>query len=162
MDERLRVLIGAVSTLMMALLSAVFFFGEVSSRVHASHVNTWPIIRGRVTYSAPENDCDKGLHYSPKILYSYDFNGRSFGGKQVQYKFFRCGSEEAITAFTGKYPVGASLDVRVNPASPEDAVAIVDKEQGQDSVPLAVWIAGFCALILTSVAYFQRYRALSN
>jgi hypothetical protein len=162
MDEKSRTLMSFVSTLMLALITASFIFMEVGSRVHASHVNTWPVIRGQVTYSAPENDCGKGLRYSPKILYSYDVNGHHFEGDQVQYKFFRCGSKEGIAAFTDKFPVGASLDVRVNPASPKDAVAIVDKEQGQDSVPFAVWISVFVGCLLASFAYFRRYRSFSN
>ncbi|MEJ1959883.1 MAG: DUF3592 domain-containing protein [Nitrosomonadales bacterium] len=145
-----------------ALFVLISILVELSDLIHASHVRSWPVLIGHVTYSAPEKGCDKGLHFAPKINYYYSVNGRRFEGNQVQYQILRCGTEESIALFTSKYPVGSLLSVQVNPDSPEESVAIVDKEQNTIPGLLIGWLIAFPILVVSGYIYLRRYKRLGE
>lgn len=87
----------------------------------------WPTAAGRVIVSKVQayrdSDADargKRLR-APLIEFAYRVDGRDYRSSQRQLGTTTGGSEGWASGITARYPVGAAVEVRYNPADPADA-----------------------------------------
>ena len=58
------------------------------------------------------------------VFYSYTFGGQNYSGEWRTWRVFSFSSIEAVTEkVTARLPVGARIEVRVNPINPSESVA---------------------------------------
>ena len=85
---------------------------------------SWPTVSGTVLasevrrYGVTES---AGRRYYPAVTYRYEVDGRTYSGKRMY--FDEVGSTESWAAeLARKYPVGSTVPVYYDPASPERAL----------------------------------------
>jgi Protein of unknown function (DUF3592) len=129
-----------------ALLGCMFFpFGTylivdgLRSLLRGRDAVSWPVFAGEVLSSEIEQTVTYALVlYSPRISYRYDVNGQHLEGDTIQVTDTKYLSERAAQAKTARYPVGAKVEVHVNPEDVVDGVL----ETGSDAARRRV-VLGF-------------------
>jgi hypothetical protein len=91
-----------------------------------SEARDWPRAVGKVLVSRvgrhQGGDTEgKGRLYSPLIEFAYRVDGNDYRSRQIQLGTSTAASESWAKGITAKYPVGAAVEVRYNPADPSDA-----------------------------------------
>lgn len=116
----------ALST--MALVTIWFGFALYRQAVRAQG---WPRVAGRVTRSEvdrfegrlSDDDTRTRTLYRPLIAYSYVFKGVTYSGNQETLGTKVTSSSDSYARkLIAKYPLGAAINVRVNPQNPSEAV----------------------------------------
>lgn len=112
----------------MALVTVLFGLALYRQAVQA---RGWPLVTGRVTRSELDqfqgrlSDDDKQTRtlYRPLIAYSYAFKGVTYSGSQESLGAKVTSSSDSYARkLIAKYPLGTSVNVRVNPSNPSEAV----------------------------------------
>lgn len=117
-----------VSLIGLAVIAGVWFFHFRSANKAAASAG-WPTAQGTVQASTvqdkleTDSEGDNERAYYPNVHYSWTANGQSrtsdriaFGGKP---RFTRAADAQAVC---DRYPQGAAVTVRYNPAKPDEAV----------------------------------------
>ncbi len=74
---------------------------------------------------AAQKDSERYTTYAPRVKYEYQFNDAKHMGTEIYYKSSPLFNTEAeALAFLGKYPLGSTVEIRVNPGNPSQAVLI--------------------------------------
>jgi Protein of unknown function (DUF3592) len=93
-------------------------FRQWLTRRRSSH---WPHVLGTVEGYELLMARDNGWFV---VLYSYEFDGRSFSGEWRKWLLFSFSSVESQTGkVTARLPVGTRLGLRVDPHAPNQSIA---------------------------------------
>lgn len=112
----------------MALFALWFGFALYRQAVQA---RGWPLVKGRITRSEldtfqgrlSDDDTRTRTLYRPLIAYSYAFKGVTYSGNQETLGTKVTSSSDSYARkLIAKYPLGAAVNVRVNPQNPSEAV----------------------------------------
>ncbi|WP_434632893.1 DUF3592 domain-containing protein [Chromobacterium sp. CV08] len=94
----------------------------------ANAAQDWPLAVGAVERSAVEWRLRRGgdngdqREYRADVVYRYQANGRTYRAGNVRIPDAGFGGSQTLAADTvGRYPVGAAVSVRYNPADPQQA-----------------------------------------
>ncbi|GFE83492.1 hypothetical protein GCM10011487_54920 [Steroidobacter agaridevorans] len=100
----------------------VAMFG--SGFVESLRSRNWTRVRGRITAAGvSERTCtDRPSSFFPAVCYEYPFEGRLLSGERIG--FFDIGARHPNVAkkVLARYPVGAEVDVYVDPLRPTRSV----------------------------------------
>jgi hypothetical protein len=75
----------------------------------------WPVVVGTVVASRVEIGCGRGGAHFPSVRYAYRYAGQSHVGSQIAFGNVGCGSVSDAEEVIRNYPVGANVQVHVNP-----------------------------------------------
>jgi len=121
MKSKLKILFGALLMLLFGI--ALTAFGVISIQ-KALASKSWPTTEGKVTSSdvSSERDSDGKTMYKAEVRYAYTVNGSSYESDKIAMFSSSSSSSGMEQRKAGKYPVGATVQVRYNPSSPGTAV----------------------------------------
>jgi hypothetical protein len=113
-------------------LAAAFFTGRGHVRARASieAAKRWPAAPGTVIASQVDRRCGssgRNAYYVPTIQYSYVVNGRERQGARLRFGATNMRSRSGAEAALAPYPAGADIQVRYDPADPDQAVLEPDR-----------------------------------
>jgi hypothetical protein len=112
----------------------------------------WPTVQGTVTKSAMRRRyADHGVTWALDFACNYQVGGQAYVVEHVQFGIGRTSSRDLILGFTEKYPVGANVAVRYDPASPEIAALESSEEMARYGLKLALglfWPPPVAALVV--------------
>jgi len=115
---------------------------SIYDAARAADSKEWPIAKGKIVASKVEYSISYvGILYCPKVRYRYKIAGNDYENDAVRSgraNFFTRGPAARIAA---RYPAGASVKVRCDPADPSESVL----ETNADSARRNIWI-GLIAL----------------
>jgi hypothetical protein len=97
-------------------------------------------------------DSERNTSYSPVIRFEYEFNEVKYAGKEIYFKSSPVfPTEEEAKAFLAKYPVGSTVEIRVNPNAPSKSVLIAGSLPKIDFLIFAglIVMAVFAAIYLS-------------
>ena len=145
--------------LMLFPFSAFMFARAEFHRAQAIASRGWPTVQGTVGKSAMTRRwTGHGMTWALDFACNYEVDGRPYVLEHVQFGTGRTMSRDLIEGFADKYPVGANVAVRYNPASPEIAALESSEEMSRYSPGLALGIllpAPMAVLILHLGACFS-------
>lgn len=113
-----------------AMALVTIWFGFVLSK-QAVQAHRWPLVKGRITKSEldvfqgrlSDDDTRTRTLYRPLIAYSYAFKGVTYSGNQEAFGAKVTSSSDSYARkLIAKYPLGAAVNVHVNPQNPSEAV----------------------------------------
>ena len=138
--------------LMLFPISAFRFARFEFHRARAIASRDWPTVPGTVTKSAmTRRYADHGVAWALDFACDYEVDGQAYVVEHVQFGIGRTNSRDLIRGFIEKYPVGAKVAVRYDPASPEIAALESSEEMARYGKKLAwglFWPAPAAALIV--------------
>lgn len=106
----------------------------------------WPSVSGKIMQS--EEVYVPGRHsgnYRADIAYTYEVNGRRHVSHQISLWSTNLGGYSGITAaFVSNHPAGSTVDVRYDPANPQNAVLVPGADSG--TYRLFVGMGALCSL----------------
>lgn len=106
------------------ILGMVFTGAFLPSLAESVRTRRWVRTSGTVTgaFIAERKAIDHPSHYAPEIQYEYEFDGRNFVGKRIGVIGTAAPHRAHARAVLERYPVGALIDVYVDPSKPSRAV----------------------------------------
>jgi len=131
-------LIGYASICIGILLPVgAFYAGSISTRERR-----WVKVTGRITSTDVEYD---GELYRPRVRYLYRYNDIEHSGKTIRSYGLLYNFKQPAERLCACYPVGANVDVFVDPDDPSRSVL----EPGGDSklLPVAVVVSLFLIML---------------
>ncbi len=138
--------------LMLFPVSAFMFARAEFHRAQAIASRDWPTVQGTVTKSAMTRRwTGHGMTWALDFACSYEVDGRPYVLEHVQFGTGRTMSRDLIEEFADKYPAGANVAVRYNPAWPEIAALESSEQMARYSLRLAwglFWPAPIAALVV--------------
>lgn len=127
--------------LMLFPISAFLFARVEFHRAQAIASRDWPTAPGTVGKSAMTRRwTGHGMTWALDFACNYEVDGRPYVLEHVQFGTGRTMSEDLIEGFVDKYPVGANVAVRYNPASPEISTLESSEEMARYSRGLAWYV----------------------
>ena len=98
------------------------------------------------------------LSYRPEIRYAYEFNGRTFIGRNIKRVDGRSAHEERVRSTLAQYPAGLQTVCHVNPQSPWEAVLL----HGTRAALYSIWfpllfVAGGFGMIWNALRAGKRH-----
>lgn len=151
LNERIHNAPMAVALTAMGFVALLFAF---SLYRHAIGARRWPKVSGRITQSAVDEfqgriDRDSALTtlYRPQIAFAYEFNGIKYAGNHSALGASVTSNHASYAQkAVAKFPVGAIVQVRVNPQNPSEAML--------KPSTAGAWIVVAIAAVLLALAYF--------
>jgi hypothetical protein len=138
--------------LMLFPISAFMFARAEFHRAQAIASRDWPTVQGTVTKSAMTRRwTGHGMTWALDFACDYEVDGLPYVLEHVQFGTGRTMSRDLIEGFADKYPAGANVAVRYNPAWPEIAALESSEEMARYSSGLAwylFWPAPIAFLIV--------------
>ena len=138
--------------LMLLPISAFMFARAEFQRAQAIASRGWPTVQGTVGMSAMTRRwTGHGMTWALDFACNYEVDGRPHVLKHVQFGTGVATSKDLIQGLADKYPVGANVAVRYNPASPEISTLESSEEMSRYSRGLAwytFWPAPIAFLFL--------------
>lgn len=114
----------ALALVLAPLLGIVFVAAFGSGFVESLRSRQWTCVRGRITaaWVSKQTSTDEPSSFYPAVRYKYQFEGRWFSGERIG--FVKTGAQHSGYAekVLARYPVGAEVDVYVNPLRPSRSV----------------------------------------
>jgi uncharacterized protein DUF3592 len=153
-----------VAAAVCGLLAAGLLFSFVRTLQRISASRTWPVVPGEIIQSAVEvpaaHDSDDASDCTPKIRYRYRVGDQDLesdcvqpGGTAMTRRSF---AEELVT----RYPVGARVDVTLDPQAPENAV--LEPRNTGNLVARGVFLIVFAAIASVLAAHAVAGKVLST
>ncbi|WP_306224765.1 DUF3592 domain-containing protein [Bosea beijingensis] len=132
-------------------LAALVFF--LAYRRHLRRANAWPVVPGEIVESRVEErgSLDSGptrRTYVPIVEFRYEVGGQSYASRQVAVGLAVSGSRSVADRVTGRYPLGAKVEVHYDPANPSDAA--LENPTRASWVLLGIAAACFAVALYTS------------
>lgn len=113
----------ALALLIGAAMADFYLIGKAINE-HAS--SKWPQVMGTITTSTATAYRNKnGRRYRPSVTYTYEIDGETRTGKVITIGESRGPSFRSEKSALELYPVGATVPVFVDPASPSNAALVV-------------------------------------
>jgi Protein of unknown function (DUF3592) len=138
--------------LMLFPVSAFMFARAESHRAQAIASRDWPTVQGTVAKSVMTRRwTGHGVTWALDFACNYEVEGRPYVAEHVQFGTGRTMSRDLIRGFADKYPAGANVAVRYNPAWPEIAALESSEEMSRYSRRLAwalLWPAPVAAVFI--------------
>lgn len=112
----------------------------------------WPVARGRIVESGVDafvlrrdpDDSSRSLQYRPRVVYSYEVNGRTYSGDRLAMGTVASSSLVAMAQKTAdEYPVGREVQVHYNPDGPGESVL-----HPRSATHLLLWVIAAAILAL--------------
>jgi hypothetical protein len=138
--------------LMLFPVSAFMFARAEFHRAQAIASRDWPTVQGTVTKSAMTRRLTAhGMTWALDFACNYEVDGRAYVMEHVQFGSGRTTSRDLIQGFADKYPAGANVAVRYNPAWPEIAALESSEAMARYSLIMAwglFWAPPALALVV--------------
>jgi hypothetical protein len=142
-------------SLLGSMLFPISAFRFAQAEFHCAQAmasRDWPTAPGTVTKSAmTRRYADHGVAWALDFSCDYQVDGQDYVVEHVQFGIGRTSSRELILGFIEKYPVGANVAVRYDPASPEIAALESSEEMARYGLKLAwglFWPPPIAALVV--------------
>lgn len=117
---------GLLIALALLIGAAVADFYLISKAMNEHASSGWPQVTGTITTSTAVAHRNKnGRRYRPSVTYTYDVDGETRTGKVITIGESRGPSFRSEKSALELYPVGKSVPVFVDPASPGNAALVV-------------------------------------
>jgi hypothetical protein len=137
----------AAALLVAALLVLFTYFGQA-----ALDAREWPSVRGRMLRAEVKVGCGRGGNqYYPDVLYSYQFKGERYEGRDVALDTDNCGWASNARDVVARYPAGETVTVYVNPNRPSRSALVAGELQSTTSslvLVLSIGLVGSVARIV--------------
>lgn len=119
-------LIIAALVLICAAFGIYMIYGGMRSRKLAQASETWPaasgaVLSSEVTTHTVRTKQARTTTYTPRVTYSYAVGGSSYQGSTIRFGDVSSGSPTVAQVLVDKYPQGAAVSVRYDPAEPSRA-----------------------------------------
>lgn len=136
----------AVIVAMLLGFAFVAMFG--SSFVESLRSRNWTRVRGRITAAGVSKQArsEGASSFYPAVRYEYQFEGRLLTGDRIGFASIGARHPGAAKKVLARYPVGAEVDVYVDPLRPTRAVLTPGLSWG--SLLAAVGGAGLATLVV--------------
>jgi hypothetical protein len=127
----------------------------IASYRYSRAARSWPVVFGTVTVSKVEShpgdatDRNASRLHRPVIEFSYSVNGQNYRSRQRQLGVDTSGSESWAKTVAERYPIGAAVEVRYDPANP--ATAALENPTGTAWIILGVSV--FCIAVCVHVLH---------
>jgi hypothetical protein len=158
MSAQTFVIIIAALVLICAAFGAYLIYAGLRSRKLAKASETWPTASGTVVSSDVKSHTVRTKQartttYTPVVTYSYSVGEFAYQGSVIRFGDLSSGSPTVAQELAAKYPQGAAVSVRYDPAEPGRAtLETVMPGRGQviagiSFIVVPLLIAGIGALI---------------
>lgn len=151
-------LIAAAVAVVCGCVGGYMLYVGLKNRRLARESALWPTTGGTVLAadisSRTSRDRKRGttsVYYSPNIRYSYSVAGRHYECGVVRFGSLESGSYKSAEEVVGRYPVGATVVVRYDPADPSCATLEPHSAAGQQ-IFMGILFIAIPALILGIMA----------
>src|SRR5207302_8318128 len=135
--QRRSLMKSGIQDLLWLAISVIFIGGAIAlwlrQRIRLKHARSWPTETGRVESTATQlKQSSTGpsgatsSSYVASVQYSYIVSEQYYSGV-LRHNFMLKGRAEK---WTGKFTTGLSLQIRCNPANPNDSVLFEDEQMG--------------------------------
>lgn len=128
---------------------------HLRARRQADAATAWPTAVGRITESRVEDSIetsgegDAETVWFARVAYAYSINGQRLTGTRIGYGVpTRHDTEAAARALAARFPEGAEIPVRYDPANPAEAV--LDATRPSITRPLIYAGVGLLLLLIGS------------
>lgn len=135
---------------LFGLFILLFYF---SYRARARQASQWPKVQGVVLRSGIESFEEKATDdnrartlYAPQVEYAYKVSGHEYHSRQILLGGKISGSQAYAKKMAVRYPKGAAVEVRHNPANPGEAAL--------DISPGPVWLVLVASFACFGVAIY--------
>ena len=111
--------------LIVALLLGLGFFAMFASAfIESLRSRNWSRVRGTITsaWVGESRSSESGASFAPEVRYTYEYEGRKFTGNQLAAVNVGARHRGYAKQVLERYPIGAEVDVYVNPLKPSRAV----------------------------------------
>jgi Protein of unknown function (DUF3592) len=154
----------AVAAAVCALLAAGLLYSVVRTRRRIAASRSWPVVQGEIVQSEVEvpaaHDSDDATDCTAKIRYRYRVGDKDYesdcvqpGGTAMRRRLF---AEELVA----RYPLGACVDVTLDPRAPEQAV--LEPRNTENLVATAVFFVAFVAIATVLAAHALAGKVLTT
>lgn len=147
-----RALFIGIGALMVA--GSIFYYVAASRRAAAA--DAWPGTQGRIVatrtgYSAStDSDGVRNDSYTPIVTFEYAVNGRTYRSTQLYLNEAPVfGDEGDARAFLADHRPGAPLQIRYDPANPQQAAAVIERPSW------GIGVLTVMGLIFAAVGWFH-------
>jgi hypothetical protein len=151
-------LIGGAVAVVFGCVGGYMLYMGLKNRRLARESALWPTTGGTVLAADVSRrtslDRKRGttsVYYSPNVRYSYSVAGRHYECGVVRFGSLESGSHKSAEEVVTRYPVGATVVVRYDPADPSRATLETHSAAGQQIFMGALFIA-IPVLILSIMA----------
>ena len=115
-----------------------------------------PLLGGNALHHRAKQSAQRTAH--PEIRYAYEFNGRTFIGRNIKRVDGRSAHEERVRSTLAQYPAGLQTVCHVNPQSPWEAVLL----HGTRAALYSIWfpllfVAGGFGMIWNALRAGKRH-----
>jgi hypothetical protein len=144
--------------LVLGLLGLGLVWSALRHRRFATAAANWPKTESTVITSdiAVETDRDSRgnptTYHVPRIHYAYNVNGRIYEGSRVRFGDVRFTREQGAREILQRYASGSTVDVRYDPARPEEATIETGKPGRAKMILGTVSIAAALLILLAAAA----------
>lgn len=116
----------------------------------ARQARDWPVATGEVVESRVEERGARAERFHPIVVYRYSVNGRNHVSRTIQLStdLLRFRTFEEAQAIAARYPVGARIEVRYNPANPSRGALVIDE------IDIGTPLAILAALVIAGIVWF--------
>lgn len=113
--------------LALAALMAWGLADYVSEIVKASAARAWPTATAKILISRAQTGCSKGSSFYPFVKYEYSVALRRYTGNRIAFGHRGCGAAAFAERIASQFPVGATVLVHFNPATPRESVLVAGR-----------------------------------
>lgn len=137
------------------LLFGLSLYGLLHMRSRMKHARTWDKVAGVITASGVDQPAahvsDDQNDATPVIRYRYRVGGRDFESDKVNVGGLAMTTRVLATRMAARYPVGARVDVYVDPATPTEA--LLEPAAPENFAAIVVFTTVFALIALTLTAH---------
>lgn len=136
------------------LIAAALVFIGMRQRSKARDASNWTavpgeIISGRIDSSTTtDEDGDETTWLTPVVSYRYMLDSREYTGNRIRFGSVKTLKQKEAEETLAAYPVGANVNVHVNPAKPEEATLELTVPGLRSFFPFAAVFAAVGAILL--------------
>ena len=138
-------------------LGLIVVTGGIADWLRALMSRSWPTVPGRVLTSEAVRTPGRGPQWMADIRYDYAVDGKRYTGSNVRFSQGKFRFLDQAQRVVERYPAGAEISVRFDPADPRTAVLEASPGAAVNAIWLGVMCLGFPFLI-----YFQIFRDWLN
>jgi hypothetical protein len=139
---RLAQRVAAVGLITMSLAALLMAGGALLELAKLARLESWPTVPGTVSLSQVQPGCKVPAGFTPRIQYTYMYEGILYPGSLRSFNMAACDTREAVSGIVSRYPAGAAVTVHVNPSRPSEAVLETAVDTG------ALWGLAIAALLV--------------
>jgi len=147
----------------ISLALVVYFFGVLPGQRAEKELATWAPVNAKILLSGVGeelksepwgNSQREYTSYAPQVEYEYNFGATSYTGKTVSIPAPSFRDPNAAKLMAEKFPVGQTVDARVNPEAPGQSVLQLSSDPTRKAALLGSLMLGILGILGLLMAAF--------